>query len=57
MSNVDDSKGFYGLTMQPKLKSEEKQIAKIRENENEKRKRKEKLYSYCPESHTVCKNP
>ena len=54
MSNVDDSKGFSGLMMRPKLISEEIQIAKIRENE--KRKRKEKLYSCRSESHTVCKN-
>jgi len=54
MSNVDDSKGFPGLMMKPKLRSEEIQIAKIRENE--KRKRKDKLYSYRSESHYVCKN-
>lgn len=54
MSGIDDLKALYGLPMKSKLKFEEEQIAKLRENE--KRKRKEKLYSYHSKSHLVYKN-
>ena len=49
MSDIDNSKAFYGLTMKSKLRFEEERVAKIRERE--KRKRKEKLYSYNSISH------
>ena len=49
MSEIDDINAFYGLVMKPKLRAEEKRLAKI--SERQRRERKEKLYSYPSKGH------
>ena len=44
MSNINDSKAYYGLVMKPNPSTEEEQLAKMREVQR--RERKVKLYSY-----------
>lgn len=51
MSDIDNSKEFYGLVKKSKLNAEEERIADdmlARIRERQRRDRKEQLYSYPP---------